>query len=105
MESDSRFKFVDDLTMLERINLLLGGMASHNNKNQVANDIPISNKIMPPVHLKSQHYLNDIKRWKEENKMELNEEKTKCMAFNFTNKNQFSTRISLNGKNSNSWEQ
>ena len=87
-------------------------MASHNNTNQVSNDIPISNKIIPPVHLKSQQYLNDIERWTEENKMELNEEKTKCMAFNFTKKNQFSTRISLNGKkilkplkNSNSLEQ
>ena len=36
VKSDSRFMFVDDLTMLERINLLLVGMASHNNKNQVA---------------------------------------------------------------------
>ena len=32
-------------------------------------------------------------------KMELNEEKTKCMAFNFTKKKQFSTRLTLNGKN------
>ena len=31
--------------------------------------------------------------------MELNEEKTKFMIFNFTKKRQFTTRLNLNGKN------
>ena len=60
------------------------GMASHNSKNQVANDVHISNKIIPPDHLKSQQYLNEIEKWTKSMKMELNEEKTKCMTFNFT---------------------
>ena len=33
VKKDSRFKFVDDLITLEKINLLLVGMASHNLKN------------------------------------------------------------------------
>ena len=73
-------------------------MASYNSRNQVANDINISNKIIPPNHLKSQHYLNEIEKWTKMQKMELNEEKMKCMIFNFTKHNQFSTRIALNGK-------
>ena len=41
------------------------------------NDNDAMNKIQRPR----------CKKWGEENKMELNEEKTKCMAFNFTKKN------------------
>ena len=84
MEPDSRFKFVDDLTTLEKINLIIVGMASHNTRNQVANDVNISNQIIPPNHLKSQHYLNEIEKWTKMQKMELNEQKTKCMIFDFT---------------------
>ena len=51
VEKDSRFKLVDDLTTLEKINLLLVGMASHNTKQQVPNDIYMSNHIIPPEHL------------------------------------------------------
>ena len=51
VESDARYKFVDDLTTLEKINLLLVGMASHNLKAQVPNDIHISNKIIPSQNL------------------------------------------------------
>ena len=52
VKKDSRFKFVDDLTTLEKINLLMVGMASHNLKFQIPNDILINNKIIPPQHLK-----------------------------------------------------
>ena len=37
---DKRYKFVDELTVLKKINLLLIGMASHNTHAQVPNDIP-----------------------------------------------------------------
>ena len=60
VKKDSRFKFVDDLTALEKINLLLVGMASHNMKHQVPNNIHMSNQIIPSEHLKSQIYLNQI---------------------------------------------
>ena len=54
METNSRYKFVDDLTALEKINLLLIGMASHNLKHKIPNDIISSNLIIPPQNLKSQ---------------------------------------------------
>ena len=73
-------------------------MASHNLKSQVPNDIHTSNKIIPAQNLKSQHYLDEIQKWTIKQKMELNEDKTKCMVFNFTKKQQFSTRLALNGK-------
>ena len=95
VNNDSKFKFVDDLTILEKINLLMVGMASHNVKNQVPNDINSNNQIIPPENLKSQVHLNEIQNWTEKQKMELNTEKTKCMVFNFTKTKQFSTRMTL----------
>jgi hypothetical protein len=99
VKKDSRFKFVDDLTALEKIDLLLVAMASHNTKHQVPNDIHMSNQIIPSKHLKSQIYLNQIQEWTIKQKMVLSEEKTKCMVFNFSKKRKFSTRLSLNNKN------
>ena len=59
---DSRFKFVDDLSTLEKITLLTIGMTSHNSKLQVPNDIIDSNLFIPPNNLKSQEYLNNTQR-------------------------------------------
>ena len=95
---DSRYKFVDDLSTLEKIALLSIGISSHNSKFQVPNDINVSNLYIPPEHLKSQSYLNHIAEWTENQKMTLNEEKTKSMLFNFRKNKQFSTRLSLNRK-------
>ena len=58
--SDSKFKFVDDLTILEKILLLMAGLASHNVKLQVPNDIHMSNQFKPKENLKSQYYLNQM---------------------------------------------
>ena len=49
--------------------------------------------------LLSQTYLNTINEWTKTKKMELNEKKTKNIIFNFTDKYQVSTRLSLNDKN------
>ena len=97
-ESD-RFKFVDDLTALEKINLLSIGLASHNFKLQVASDIPMHGQIVENTQLKSQNYLNSIRDWTKNQKMLLNKNKTKAMIVNFTEKHQFSTRLQLNNRN------
>ena len=54
--------------------------------------------VIPPQNLKSQGFLEDIQKWTKNQLMTINEEKTKCMVFNFTKNNQFSTRFTLNGK-------
>ena len=97
VEKDSRYMFVDDLSALEKINLLLIGMASHNNKSQVPNDIMMNNQIIPSQNSKSQTYLDNISEWTRNQKMIINEDKTKCMSFNFTKTKQFSTRLTING--------
>ena len=93
---DYRFKFVDDLTVLEKINLLIAGMSSFNCKLTVPSDIPSHNQYIPAANLQSQHYLNNIKDWTDKQKMILNQQKTKAMIFNFTDKYQFGTRLELN---------
>ena len=77
--------------------MLTIGISSHNIKQQVPNDIPTTNLFIPPEHLKSQNYLDQIQKWTVNQKMMLNQEKTKYMIFNF-GKQQFSTRLSLKGK-------
>ena len=95
VEKDSRFKFVDDLTVLEKIHLLMIGLTSYNTKFEVPNNIHMSNNFIPKENLKSQSHLNKIEEWTDRQKMKLNTDKTKCMIFNFTRSKQFSTRLTL----------
>jgi hypothetical protein len=48
--------------------------------------------------LKSQQWIDEINDWTVNQKMQLNENKTKTMLFNFTDKYQFTTRLQLNNK-------
>ena len=50
---DYRFKFVDDLTVLEKVNLLLVGLAIFNCHDTVPSDIPAHNQLIPSEHLES----------------------------------------------------
>jgi hypothetical protein len=90
---------VDDLTCLEIINLLSIGLASHNPRLQVASDLPVHGQIIENTHLQSQKYLDEINRWTSNQKMLLNETKTKAMVVNFTKNYQFTTRLNLNATN------
>ena len=94
-----RFKFIDDLTTLEVVNLLITGVCSYNLKSQIPSDLPTHNQIIPSEQLNSQKWLNQINLWTTNQKMLLNEEKTKTMIFNFTNNHQFTTRLNVNNKN------
>ena len=96
---DERYKFVDDLTVLEIINLLTVGLTSVNVKHQVPSDLPEHGQSIPSQNLKSQEYLEKINTWTENQKIKINESKTKIMIFNFTNNYQFTTRIQLNNVN------
>ena len=99
VSQDRRFKFVDDLSVLEKIYLLIVGLASINPKLTVPSDIPVHNQFIPPEHLKSQIYLKQIQEWTDNQKMVLNENKTKVMIFNFTDNYKFTTKLSLNNTN------
>ena len=87
---------MDDLSCLEKINLLSIGLASHNTRLQVANDIPVHGQVIESTHQQSQQYLDEISKWTNNQKMILNENKTNAMVVNFTTNYQFTTRLSLN---------
>jgi hypothetical protein len=69
---DYRYKFVDDLTLLEKINLLVIGLSSFNCKSTVPYNIPTHNQFIPAEHLESQGNLKEIQEWTENRKMILN---------------------------------
>ena len=97
-DKDDIFKFVDDKTTLEVLNLLNVGLASHNFKSNVPNNIPVSNLKIPGENLQTQKYMNRIEKWTEEKKMKVNEAKTKNLVFNFSKKYQFSTDVRIKGQ-------
>ena len=93
---EDKFKFVDDLSTLEVINLILAGLTSYNFKQHVASDIGTDNLFLPSENIQSQNNMDNISNWTNQNLMQLNERKSKVMIFNFTRNYQFSTRIKLN---------
>ena len=96
VDEELRFNYFDDLSVLEIVNLLSIGIASHNSKHQVPSNIPSHNQFVPAAYLKSKQYLENIHQWSEDHKMQLNVEKSKAMIFNFTHNYQFTTNLSHN---------
>ena len=92
---DMRFKFIDDLSILEVLNLILAGISSYNPKIHVSSDVGPDQYYLPSTNTNSQKYLDQIQSWTSSNKMKLNTTKTKAMIFNFNHDYQFSTRLHL----------
>ena len=99
IDVEDRFKFVDDLTILEIVNLLTIGLSSYNIKKHVPSDIATHGQFIACEDLKSQDWLNQINNWTNRQQMIINQNKTKLMIFNYTEKYQFSTRLTLKGEN------
>ena len=99
MDLADRFKFVDDLSILEIVDLLTVGITSYNIKQQIPSDIPSHNQFIPPEQLQYQDWLNNIDEWTENQKIMINSKKTKTMIFNFTDNFQFTTRLKLKDEN------
>ena len=97
-DSDDIYKFVDDKSVLEIINLLSIGIASHNPKVRVPSNINKSNIFIPNENLKTQEHLNRISDWTKMKQMKLNCKKTKNIIFNFSKNNQFSTELTVDGE-------
>ena len=57
-----------------------------------------NNQFISPNNLKSQDYLDEISEWTKNQKMLINQKKSKCMIFNYTHKYQFSTRLAIEGE-------
>ena len=90
-----RFKWMDDLTTLEVVNLLTIGISSFNIRQQVPNDIPVNNGFITNKNLCTQGNIDKISEWTNKNKMMLNQKKSSIMCFNFTQNYQFTSRITM----------
>ena len=97
--SDDRWKWVDDLTTWEVIDLISVGLSSYNFHQHVASDIPVHGQFVNPQNLLTQEYISTLDAWSDEHRMKLNAKKTKIMLINFTQKYQFTTRVKLKGRN------
>ena len=58
-----KFKYVDDLSALKLLNLILIGITSYNFKCHVASDIGIDQQFIPNENLQSQETLHTIQDW------------------------------------------
>ena len=94
-----RFKFVDDLTVLEIIDLLMTEISTYDLKEHVPSDIPVHNKYIKKENLTSQTTLSLINHWTKAKKMKLNMKKTKVMLFNYTRNHPFTVRLQEEGTN------
>ena len=95
---EDRYKFVDDLSLLEIINLILVGLENYDIWQHVPSDVKTDAKFLPSQNCKSQNILNQVAEWTNAKKMKLNEDKSKYMVINYTKKYQFNSRFNLNGK-------
>ena len=93
-----RFKFVDDMSLLDILNLLACNLIEYDFTQHVASDIPTGFKFLPGKDSHAQHILDNVASWTDEKKMSLNEDKSKVMIINFTKNNQFATRLTINDK-------
>ena len=62
------FKYVDDLTTLETINLLSVGLSSYNFPPYVPYDVPTYGFFVDNKNTKTQNYLQQINQWTQKQK-------------------------------------
>ena len=94
---DEKYKFIDDLSLLEIVDLVCAGLSSYDYLSHVPSDIGTDIAFLDAKNLKSQQYLDNISTWTDRKQMELNASKSKYMIFNFSRNHQFKTRLYLNG--------
>ena len=69
LPDDDKFKFVDDLSVLEIINLISVGLSSYNFKQHIASDIGIDQLFIPKENIQSQSFMDNICEWTDTKKM------------------------------------
>ena len=92
---EMRFKYVDDLTVLELV-MLANLLTEYNFKQHVASDIGIDELYVPASSLKTQGNLDSIAQWTQCNQMMLNEQNSNYMVFSRSD-TEVATRLTLNG--------
>ena len=97
IDPDLKYKWLDDLSLLEIVNLLTIGISSYNVRAHVPSDVPVHNKFVEAKHLVSQNNIDEITQWTKSKQMKLNKKKSCAMIFNFTENYKFTTRLTMEG--------
>ena len=71
MKEDLRWKWVDDLTFIEIINLVNIGLSSYLSKLHVPNDLDVDKHYIAPKNLKTNKHLKYISDWTDTQKIKL----------------------------------
>ena len=61
IDIQDKFKFVDDLTVLETVNRISVGLTSYNTKNHITSDISTDNHFIPSTKVLGTVISNDLK--------------------------------------------
>ena len=96
---EDKWKWIDDLTVIEIVNLITVGLSSYNFRQHVASDIPVHGQFVSAQNLKTDKFISVLDQWSHDHLMKLNKSKTKIMIINFTKRYQFATRIKLHNEN------
>ena len=91
---EDKYKYIDDLVVLDHVQIE-DKLIEYNVFQHVPSDFPTGGRFLPSTTFKSQNINNSIAKWTEENKMVINESKSKHMVITKSNE-RFSTRISMN---------
>ena len=91
---EDRFRYIDDLSLLQLV-CLAGLVTEYNFKQHVASDIGTSQLYLPADSYPTQHKLDTIAHWTQQNLMQLNANKCYYMIFTRSG-TEFATRLSLN---------
>ena len=96
LSEEEGYKFIDDLSILEIVNLLSVVLASYDVYSHVPSDVAVDNYYLESKEIKSQMYLDQLSEWTTSNEMILNSQKSKYMIFNFSKNYPFNTRLHIN---------
>ena len=94
IEEDLKYKYVDDMTILEFL-CLSGLLVEYDVHSHVPSDVGVDHLFLPPSSCETQTYLENVATWTTDNLMKLNEGKSSYMLFSRIQK-EFKTRLSLN---------
>ena len=97
VKAENRFKYYDDLNILEFV-LLSDLLVNSDVYKQVPSDIGTHQKYLNSSLIETQGHLNDITKWTSDNLMQLNVSKSNFIIFT-RSKQEFTTRLYLNGIN------
>lgn len=95
---EEAWKFMDDASMIEILNLAMIGLSSYNIKSHIPSDIATDEYYLDSANSKTQDYINRISNWSDRMGMRVNPSKTKFMVFNFCLSSKFKTRLIMNGE-------